>query len=516
MEGTGKLGAVVAAALARLEAELTQAAAVLLSADLLEVERHLQQVLRQVGSVVGSGVLALRAQGAEGQARVCPRCGGRLHLVGAARERAVLGLVGEYRFGRPTFTCGVCHTGHAPLDTALGLGTERLAPGLAQVLCQAAATLPFAAASASVQESLGVGVDGETIRRLAEGMGAVIEHDQADKEHWMVPTKDVPACLLVELDGVHTPLLDGYQETKVGRVAALGPARRLDPTTGRTTLVMQPSCFCATLEGTDAFFPRLTREAWRAGFTRGVRTVVCVADGAAWIWQQVRPQFSHAGVEVVEIVDYFHAVQHLAEVAKVVYGEGTLLAATWLADHKHALLHHGPAPVLAALATFTALDDPAADLVRRNRAYFTEHAARMDYPGFIARHFPIGSGAIESACKLLVTQREKQSGMRWSPPGAQHIANLRALSRSAHERWATFWTSRPLTRSRLLTAPDPARPAVPAPPPSAPPVLPPSDPAPALVPLAAPPATRIASAGKPWAKGPDCWRRRSLGHQRSA
>lgn len=231
------------------------------------------------------------------------------------------------------------------------------------------------------------------------------------------------------MDGVHTPLLDGYHETKVGRVAALGPALKEDPETGRATMVVQPSCFCATLEGTDAFFPRLTREAWRAGFTRGVRTVVCVADGAAWIRHQARTQFSHPEVEVVEIVDYFPAAQHLAEVAKAVYGESTPWAATWPADQKRALLQRGPAPVLNALGTFTALDEHVDDVVRRNRDYFTEHAARMDYPAFIARHFPIGSGAIESGGKVLVTQREKLSGMRWSPTGAQSIANLRALSR---------------------------------------------------------------------------------------
>ena len=89
VEGTGKLTAMVAAAVAKLEGELRRAGADLLSEDLLVVERRLQQVFRQVGSVVGSGVLQTRAAGAEGQAAECPVCGGRLHLVGAARERTV-------------------------------------------------------------------------------------------------------------------------------------------------------------------------------------------------------------------------------------------------------------------------------------------------------------------------------------------------------------------------------------------------------------------------------------------
>lgn len=150
MEGTRKLAGVVAEAVARLEGLLLREAETLLAEDLLRMERRLQQVLR-VGSVVGSGVLACRAPGPEGRAAGCPRCGGRLHLVGAARERTVLGLAGAYRFARPTFRCGACHLGHAPLDDALGLGRERLTPALAAVLCQAAASVPFAEASRCAQ-----------------------------------------------------------------------------------------------------------------------------------------------------------------------------------------------------------------------------------------------------------------------------------------------------------------------------------------------------------------------------
>jgi len=514
MEGTEKLAAVVAAAVTKLEAELTRAAAGLLSEDLLVVEHRLQQVFRQVGSVVGSGVLQARAGGADGQATGFPVCGGRLHLVGAARARTVLGLVGEYRFARATFTCGRCQAGHAPLDAALGLGAARLSPALAEVLCRAAAALPFAEAGESVAGSLGVTVDGETIRRLDEGMGAVIEHDQADRTAWALPAAAVPACLLVEADGVHTPLLDGYHETKVGRVAALGPAVRTDPETGRVTLVAQPSSFCSTLEGTEAFFPRLTREAWRAGFTRGVRQVVFIADGGEWIWHQARTQFSHPGVEVVEILDYYHACEHLAAVATALHGAEPVRAATWFADQRHALLHQGPAPLLAALDACLDLDAPASDLVRRTPAYFTAHAARMDYPTFAARHFPLGSGAIESACKLLISQREKLSGMRWSPAGAQKTANLRALARSTPACWTSFWASHPLVRARRLAraAPPVLATAPPAEVPPPPPVLLPTPTSADVQPT----STRIATAGKPWAKGKDHWRHSPISHPRSA
>jgi hypothetical protein len=402
----------------------------------------------------------------------------------------------------------------------LGLGAARLSPALAQVVCHAAQQGSFTAASQSVQRNLGVGVDEETIRRLAEAVGRLLEDDQTDRAQWAVPAAAVPARLLVAVDGVHTPLRDGFHEAKVGRVGVLGPALRQDPETGRALFVLRASTFCVGLESSEAFFPRLTREAWRAGFARGVRQVVCLGDGARWIWQQMRTQFSQPGVEVIEIVDVQHASEHLAEVATAVYGEGTLPARTWWAAHKQALLHEGSGPVLAALATLLArpdLPEEARAVVRRNREeYFTENAARMDYPAFVARQLPIGSGAVESACKTLISQRHKGAGMRWTHAGAQQIANLRALAHCAHGRWDTFWASRPLTRLRPLPAPVAPDTSALAPQRDPPPAPTPPDPPPSgdLPPATA--GTRIVTAGKPWAKGTGYWGRVAVSHPRSA
>jgi hypothetical protein len=521
MEGTRRWAGMVAEAAALLEELVLREAALLGEGDLLAVEQRLQQVFRQVGSVVVSSILQQRAQGAEGETTACPACGRRLHLVGRERERSVLGLVGEYRFARPTFHCATCHAGHAPLDAVLGLGDERLSPGLAQVVCEQAQKDSFAAASLSVQRALGAYVAEETVRRVAEDVGRLVEHDQADRALWAVPATAVPTCIVVEIDGVHTPLRDGYHETKVGRVAVLGPRVRTDPETGRASLVLHTSTFCTGLEHVEDFLPRLYREAVRAGFGRGVRQVVLLGDGATWILPRLETLFTQPGVEVIAIVDFFHAAEHLAEVATALYGPGTLQARTWLAVQQHALLHQGPAPLLETLAACTGLDEPVADAVRRNRDYFMTRATCLDYPRFIARHLPIGSGAVESACKTLITQREKGAGMRWTAPGAQHIAQLRALAHSAHARWDVFWASRPLARLRLL--PSRATPAVPKEADAAPSTLAATAAPPAAVadppPDSPPPlagATRIVSTGKPWGKGQGYWGRVSLKPARSA
>jgi hypothetical protein len=362
-------------------------------------------------------------------------------------------------------------------------------------------------------------------------VGRLIEHDQADRQQGAVPAAAVPAQVVIEADGVHTPLRDGYHEAKVGRVAVLGPKLTQDPETGRRLLVLGASSYCVGIESSDAFFARLAREAWRAGVRPGVRLVVCLGDGARWIWHQMRTQFSLPGAEVVEIVDFRHASQHLYEVAAAVYGEGSVPALTWWQEHKHRLLHQGAVPILAALQCLLAqadLDEAAREVVRRNREeVFADNVARMDYPAFIARALPIGSGAVESACKVLISQRHKGAGMRWTHAGAQAIANLRALAHSAAPRWAHFWASKPLTRLRLLPPPAAAPPtcaiaapaaqppdqAVPAPPPPVPDTPPPASRTDATRP---PVAQCIATAGKPWAKGKDYWRHRPVCHPHSA
>ena len=263
-----------------------------------------------------------------------------------------------------------------------------------------------------------------------------------------------------------------------------------------------------------------------------MRTVVVLGDGAEWIWTHARHFLGLAGVEVVEIVDLYHAYEHLWAVGAAVFGVGTAAAAAWVAPLKERLYQAGVVPVLAALAALTPPADAedggaavttapeppetaatppetvVAEVVRKAIGYFTAHAARMDYPRFVARQFPIGSGAIESACKTLVEQRGKQAGMRWSPAGLQAVLSLRTLHRSGE--WTAFWQTHPQRRRPPVGA-RPAAPAAPATPPprpaaaadphltrlpagrhdAPPPTLPPPRPLP-------PPAPRRPASDHPW------------------
>jgi len=453
----GELSAAMIQELGELFAQALGAAAPTLArADLDGIERRLQAMGRQILGQVVEQVLAVRAA-LPREHPSCPACAGPLRLVAQARPRDLQGLVGDYTLRRPTYSCHGCGQGHAPLDAEVGLGAGALSPGLARVVCRGGIEDSFTDATDVLAETLGVQIRSDLERRTTERMGAVAEAAQqaaiAALRRGQVPPAPEgagAALVVVEVDGVQVHLLDGWHEMKVGRVAPLGPGLRHHADAGRTHLALGPSVCCAGLETAEVFWYRVTAVAAGGGLGPATRTVVVLGDGADWIWQRAVPFVGAPGREVVEIVDIYHAYEHLWTVGNAVFGRDTLPARVWVERLKDRLYEEGVAPVLAALDALAPPTEAAAEEVRLARGYFTDHAARMDYPAFVARAFPVGSGAIESMCKMLIEEREKGSGMRWSAQGAQAVATLRGLHRSG--QWATFWQQHP-QRQHLTLCP---------------------------------------------------------------
>jgi hypothetical protein len=433
----------------------------------------------------------------------------------------VQGLVGDATVQRPTYVCTRCGQGHAPLDVELGLGPGALTPALARVACRAGLETSFGEASDLLDETLGVAVPADAVRRVTERVGAVAEAEQqatiAQAQQGQVqPDGAGAAVVVVEVDGVQVHLDDAWHEMKVGRVAPLGPAVQTDKRSGRTFLRLGPSVCCAGLEAAEEFWYRVYAQACRGGLGQTTRRVVVLGDGAEWIWKRAVQFVGRPGVEVIEIVDINHAYDHLWAVGRAVF-EAEAGVVAWVEPLKDALYTQGACAVLAALdALEPSAAEAAADLLRTTRAYFADNAARMDYPRFVAQQLPIGSGAIESMCKSLIEEREKGAGMRWTGPGAQAVASLRALHRSGD--WAAFWQRHPL-RSRAprtrAAGPGAAPPAVVPAGPAADPGLPAhSDALPAeSAPVSALPPP-VDTAHRPAPSHP--WRRLKIGRARCA
>jgi hypothetical protein len=447
---------------ALFEAALREAVSELSVSDLAGIERRLQAVGRQVLGQVVERVLAVRAA-QEGQERTpCAHCGGAMRRVDQARERRLSGVVGDYTLRRAYDLCDACHCGQAPLDARIGVGPGALSPALLRVVCRLGIAASFEEALDVAQETLGVSVPTETARRATESIGAVAEADQqagmaAAREGQGLPVTapSTTGLLAVAVDGVQVPHRDGWHEIKVGTLAPLGPAVQVDAQTRRAHLTWGQASYCAGTEEAEVFWWRVYAEACRRGLgTPAVHTVIVLGDGAEWIWQRARHFLGRKGVEVVEIVDIYHAYEYLWDVGNAVFGTGSAQAAGWVEALKDRLYEQGAAPILAALAALSPQTEEAAEALRLASGYFTTQAARLDYPRFVARQFPIGSGAVESTCKTLIAARAKGAGMRWNRPGVQAVASLRALQRAG--RWAWFWQTQPQRRQpRVRAQPSP-------------------------------------------------------------
>jgi hypothetical protein len=440
---------------------LKRNAAELVEGDLDSIERVVQAMGRNIlGPVVQQVVRSIAAAGPD-ERPVCAGCKKPMRPVDYQRPRELVGLVGDFGLTRAYYYCDACDEGFAPLDELLGIGPGCLSPRLQRVACFFGIDDSFQDAATALGETMQIELHREVPRRVTEGVGEVAEAEeqaamalaQAGKEPLAKEmVSATSSTLLVEVDGAMVHEVDGqWHEVKSGLAAPLGPGVETDQKTGRSSLVMGEASYCAGFETAEVFWYRVFVEACRRGLgTAMVMMVVLLGDGADWIWRYGRTFLAVAGVKLVEIVDIYHAFQHLAVVAKAVFGEGSPQGGEWLEPLKRDLEAEGPGPILGALATLNAESECAREEVRKAIGYFTEHTARMDYPRFRALNLPIGSGAIESTCKTLIERREKGAGMRWTESGAQSVASLRAVYRSG--RWDAFWKTHPQRRRRPVAA----------------------------------------------------------------
>jgi hypothetical protein len=180
--------------------------------------------------------------------------------------------------------------------------------------------------------------------------------------------------------------------------------------------------YTATLERTAAFGEQVYGLAYDQGVEKA-SDLVCLGDGATWIWNSFTLHYPNA----VQILDFFHATEHLDDVAKAWYGEDSDKAKCWLEARKLDLLSDCVEDVINSIRSWHPTDDAAKEIRRVELGYLEKNKHRMLYATFLANSYHIGSGLVESACKMIVTQRLKQSGMRWTEPGAESIAHLRSF-----------------------------------------------------------------------------------------
>ena len=266
--------------------------------------------------------------------------------------------------------------------------------------------------------------------------------------------------LYIELDGIFARMRRGsvpmeehelkrrgdiYREIKVGATFLAERGReRSELAEGVYIDIPQEGSmrYVARRTAKGGFGPLLYALAEARGLSRAQQVVV-LGDGAVWIWKLVAEHFPDA----VQIVDLYHAEEHVWEVAHAVYGSQSQQACIW-AKQACTLLAQGKieelVEAIGKLPTILPAEGESRSVPEKAADYFTSNAHRMRYPAFRAQGMHIGSGIAEAACKTVVETRAKRSGMRWTPEGLDAVLPLRAAKLNG--TYDQFWED----QSRLV------------------------------------------------------------------
>jgi hypothetical protein len=466
-----------------LKTVVAQALAAETPPTMYDLEALTQRVLPKIGQVVLQELVQAQGSGVVGPTRPCA-CGAQQHYRDQGRRVVVQTSVGDIRLEQRAFyRCTVCPATSYPLDERLGLGQAgrmsrylqeqcawllALLPGRVGQQTLARFGWPAVAPSQVVAkgEALGAEMDALEQQRLAalqeaaaQPLSTIVPRQPAegprlyaapDALRYCTTARDPQTGQLVwrELkaaavyEGVPPPAdppvppeaPDASEEQPAlrRRVAAWATTQQPGWTLAPVDQAVRVT-YVARTEPYARFGEFLWKELTERGLGALVRDLAAVADGSAHLEQVVESQLRVPDVQLTRILDLPHAQQQLWALSKAAFGEGTADSVRWVQEPLR-LLERGQVDQLCARITALARARPvAAEEVRTTAAFFTDRAAQVAYPTFLAQGYQIGSGLAESACKRFGTDRMKGAGMRWTLPGAQQVATLRMLLLS--DRW---------------------------------------------------------------------------------
>lgn len=340
----------------------------------------------------------------------CTHCQQRAQYKGRYGLEIVTSL-GRIRLRRPYFYCARCRQGGVPVDAAWRLGPGNTTPRAQARVAYLAHNTPYHRLPASFQQlGLPLRLDVSTCEKITQAVGAAVAQNP--------PPGPTPGAgvLVVQVDGVMVPTRDGYRE------AQCGVLYEPDFTVGRSPAACASlrKEFWGAIQDRAAVIEEACR---RLEARRGsvLRRVGVMGDGARWIWDDFAPRVPNRR----EILDFYHAAEHLAVVATARFRE-PVARERWLTDMRHELRHVGPWRVIREVERWRP-ETAAAQKVRREElGYLRRNRERMHYPTYVREGFAIGTGAVEGACKNVVSARLKGSGMRWNADTARPVVHVRA------------------------------------------------------------------------------------------
>jgi len=338
------------------------------------------------------------------------------------------------------------------LDEQLDLKDPHCSEGVLKGLVWLSGTVGSFAEAEEVMERIGhVTISDSSIWRRKEKWGGrfkEVEEGEREKANIPASANEFEARVFgserrigVSLDGARVRIRDEeWKELKVGCSFDI----KVYPTWNKESQEWEELAhavdnrYVAHLGGPEIFGQLLWAEAKRRGW-EGAKDKEVVGDGAPWIWNLAQEHFYDAR----EAVDWYHALEHLADVARLLYGEGTPAAKKWYKAAEKALYQgHGERIAAQLRKRAGTYSEEVAEELRKQAAYLDTHKRRMQYLELREEGYVIGSGMIESGCKQFKS-RFCGPGMRWKRTGIERLIPIRAaiMSRCFDTAWHTAYNT---------------------------------------------------------------------------
>lgn len=283
----------------------------------------------------------------------------------------------------------------------------------------------YSASNDLLASFLGIDMAISQVYRVTNALGEPLNHSLTQPvEH---PSLAVDEVVYASMDGSMILTESGWQEVKLGRIFT----SHCRVTNGRkgdrqTRYRLTSSTYSGHLGPFQEFIPKF--EASLGAYKTQPERLVFVTDGALWIQHYIEQTYPAA----THILDYYHAVDHLAAFARLHF-EHAWVRNQWVDAQKEHLLADELDEVLSNLADLKRLSVGAAKERTKLVTYYNQNRQRMQYGRFRDRGLLIGSGPMEAAHRTVIQTRLKRSGQRWTDQGAQTMVNMRVAFKSG--RW---------------------------------------------------------------------------------
>ena len=337
------------------------------------------------------------------------------------RTRKILTAFGEVGVRRAYVPGRGC-----PLDAAMGL-EGRYTPKAAEMACHAAAMHgAYDKGEEALRVLSGLSVAGRSLQRLVNRVSPKMEKAGADRKP-AEPQAGQRSNSQLDMTGV--PM---RPEDLAGTKGKDGDPRKKQIKVGTSFFqekgsdgewrILKSSLAHTVAYETPVEFGERLRD-WERVRGLGTTSVHAVtADGAPWIWELAGQWFPQA----VQIVDFFHACEHLHELCRLLHPKDSAAADAVFTMRRRMLKAHGAGCLIRYFEAHAA-KHPAKKEIAAKLAYFKTNEKRMEYGRFRKEGLVIGSGVVEGACRSLVNQRADLSGQRWHPEGALNVLRIRGM-----------------------------------------------------------------------------------------